>query len=288
MLGGALQAAMRMSPELPVSHGARRLRAPGKSAISLLWGLSALAWLGAPAAAADGCPGSDTPIATDRPDVTNSSVVVPSGSLQSENGVNLTARDGAQILDATNSRLRWGVAPCFELLVDLPNYFAALRGHAISGFSNVAPAVKWQLGPLPADVNLSLTAGIGLPTGTPGIAGPGVQPYLQVPWSRELGGGWGISGMVTAFFFPSDPINHLTTESTFVIEKAVNSGADVFLEYVGYYPEHGPSRLLLNSGAVYRVTPTQQIDIHLGFGLNRDAPALVFGVGYSFRIDGVK
>jgi hypothetical protein len=37
---------------------------------------------------------------------------------------------------------------------------------------------------------LSVTAGAGLPIATPSIAGHGVQPYLQFPWSRELGGGW--------------------------------------------------------------------------------------------------
>ena len=42
-------------------------------------------------ARADGCPIAKVEIATDRPDVTNSSLVVPVGSLQSENGVNLSA-----------------------------------------------------------------------------------------------------------------------------------------------------------------------------------------------------
>ena len=71
-----------------------------------------------PIAAADGCPRAADEIATDRPDVTNSSIVVPVGSLQSENGVNISAREGARIFDGTNSRLRLGVAPCVEVLVD--------------------------------------------------------------------------------------------------------------------------------------------------------------------------
>jgi hypothetical protein len=35
------------------------------------------------------------------------------------------------------------------------------------------------------------------------------------------------------------------------------------------------------------ITDTQQIDFHIGVGLNRNAPAYIFGVGYSFRIDGL-
>jgi hypothetical protein len=45
-------------------------------------------------------------ISTDRSDVTNSSIVVPVGSPQSENSVNLSAQEGARILDDTNSRLQ--------------------------------------------------------------------------------------------------------------------------------------------------------------------------------------
>src|ERR1700738_860667 len=139
------------------------------------------------------CPDPSTPIETDRPDVTNSSIVVPVGSLQSENGINISARDGARVFDGTNTRLRLGIAPCLELLGDLPTYFAAVRGPAGSGFSNVAPAVKWQISPLPGKVDLSAVVGVALPTGTTDIAGPGAQPYVQFPWSWELGRGWGVS-----------------------------------------------------------------------------------------------
>jgi hypothetical protein len=272
--------------DLSVGH-ARRANRARKWTVRLLSGLFVAACLGSPAAAADGCPHSGSEIATDRPDVTNSSLVVPAGSLQVENGVNVTGRDGARTLDGTNSRLRLGLAPCLELLVDLPTYFATVRGQAGSGFTNVTPAVKWQLGPLPGDINLSATAGVGLPTGTPRIAGPGAQPYLQFPWSRELGGGWGISGMLTAFFFPSGPESKFAAEPTFVIEKKVGDRAAVFVEYVGDYRDHAGASQLLNTGVVYRLTPTQQVDVHVAFGLNRNAPDTIFGMGYSFRFDGL-
>jgi len=70
---------------------------------------------------------------------------VPFGSLQNENGINVNRSDAADILDGTNSRWRLGIAPCLEVLVDLPNYFTTFRGTGASGFSDVAPAVKWQL-----------------------------------------------------------------------------------------------------------------------------------------------
>src|SRR5271156_1489456 len=262
------------------------MRFLGLAGLAGLIGLS-LSVPGASAAWADQCPQKESPIATDRPDVTNSSLVVPQGSFQSENGINFNQRDGGHEFDGTDSRLRWGIAPCLEVLVDIPTYFAPVSGPLNSGLTNVTPAIKWQISPLPGKIDLSATLGAGLPTGTKTIAGPGVQPYLQFPWSWQLGGGWGISGMFTNFFMPSDPTNKLSTETTFALEREVGERAFVFIEYVGDYHDHGGPSYLFNSGGGYRITPNQQIDFHIGIGLNDNAPAYIFGVGYSFRLDGL-
>ena len=63
------------------------------------------------AASAEGCPTAKDEIATDRPDVANSSLVVPAGSLQVENGINASSQGTAHGYDGTNTRLRLGIAP---------------------------------------------------------------------------------------------------------------------------------------------------------------------------------
>ncbi|SDT47107.1 transporter [Bradyrhizobium canariense] len=249
------------------------------SAFLLLWA--------AADARADACPTAKDEIATDRPDVTNSSLVVPVGSLQNENGVNLTARDDGQTIDGTNSRWRLGVAPCLELLVDLPTYFANVRGPGSSGFADVSPAIKWQVSPVPGKIDLSLVFGAALPTGAASIAGRGAQPYVQMPWSWELQDGWGLSGMFTEFFHPSDFTTNRITETTFAIEKKIGERASLFVEYVGDYPEGANPSQFLNSGGLYRLTPTQQVDFHVALGLNRNSPSYIAGIGYSFRLDGL-
>ena len=266
---------------------ARDIGVPRKSRVYPFFVLLALTGFNASVAAAEGCPTSKDEIATDRPDVTNSSLVVPTGSFQSENGINLSRRDGATYFDGTNSRLRLGVAPCLEVLVDVPDYFAVLSGEGPSGATDVTPAIKWQISPVPGKIDLSAVVGAGLPTGTPSIVGRGVEPYLQFPWSWKLGGGWSVNGMDTAFFFPSEPVNKLTIETTVSFEKEIGEHADVFIEYVGDYPEHGPSPIFLNSGGAYRLTKTEQLDFHLAVGLDKSAPEYIFGLGYSFRVDGL-
>jgi hypothetical protein len=253
-----------------------------------IWVVSILAILGTvDRAAAEACPTAKDEITTDRPDVTNSSLVVPVGSLQSENGVNFDSRDGGRTLDGTNSRWRLGIAPCLEILVDLPTYVGPVSGNGSSGFSDVAPAFKWQISPLPGKIDLSAVFGAALPTGAVAVAGRGPQPYLQFPWSWELREGWGVSGMFTEFFRPSDFTAKRITETTFVLEKKLSERFSAFTEYVGDYPEGASPSMMINSGGIYRLSRLQQVDVHLAFGLNHNAPSYIVGVGYSFRIDGL-
>lgn len=249
--------------------------------------LVALFMLTIAGARAESCLQPTDEIVTDRPDVTNSSLVVPVGSFQSENGVNLSSQGGGRTFDGTNSRWRLGVAPCLEVLVDIPTYFSNIKVPGSSGFSDVAPAVKWQISPVPGKIDLSMTAGVALPTGAAGIAGRGVQPYLQFPWSWQLRDGWGLSGMFTEFFRPDDLTRKRITETTFVIEKKLTDRTSIFTEYVGDYPAGASPNQLLNSGLLYHPTRLQQLDFHFAVGLNHNAPSYIVGVGYSFRVDGL-
>ena len=250
-------------------------------------GLALALLLAAADARAEGCPTAKDDIATDRPSVANSSLVVPTGSFLSENGVDFSAADGSRMIDGTNTRWRLGIAPCLEVLVDLPSYSATIAGPASSGFSDVGPAIKWQISPVPGKIDLSIIAGAKLPTGALAIAGPGTQPYLQAPWTWAFDDGWGIGGMLSEYFRPQDASSRSTTEATFLIQKNLTPKATLFVEYVGDYPENGGPSHLLNSGGTFRITPTQQIDFHIAFGLNHNAPNYVVGAGYSFRLDGL-
>jgi hypothetical protein len=236
------------------------------------------------AALAGACTGPGAPIQTDRPDVTNSAVVVPVGSLQIENGVDLQRKDATQAVSGSNSHWRLGIAPCFEVLVDVPNYFVTFRGAGPSGFSDLTPAVKRQLNLPQSKFDFSITAGAALPTGATAVSGPGLQPYAQIPWSLELGDGWALNGMGTNFFTPEAAVK-FTYQSTLSIEKEIAERGFVFIEYVGNFPTSGGNNQLINSGAGYRIDNSHQIDFHIGFGLDRNAPNYIFGFGYSFRID---
>ena len=56
--------------------------------------------------------------------------------------------------------------------------------------------------------------------------------------------------MFTQFWFTGQKSNAIS-EVTFVVEGEVGAYVDLFVEYVGDYPNHGAPRQFINSGAEY-------------------------------------
>ena len=229
---------------------------------------------------------SSQEIVTDRPDITESSIVVPPGTLQGENGVTWTGDHGRRTLDLSESLFRLGVWSRTEFRIELPNYLGSLggRGNA-SGFADMSVGAKYQIGPLPGAIDLAVIAGVSFPTGSRGISSHGFDPFVKFPWSRELKAGWSVGGMQSLFFSTDRGGRNVTWEPTFYLEREITKHSDAFAEYAADYPHSGDARQLIHLGAAYRFTEKQQIDIHFGFGLSHATPEHFFAAGYSFRID---
>ena len=225
-------------------------------------------------------------IVTDRPDITEASTVIPVGSVQFENGVTWTNDRGVRMWDLPETLVRVGVASCTELRLSPPGYFDQGRGERmLAGFSDASVGVKEQLGPLPGRFDLAVILALSVPTGAPALTSHGLDPFLKLPWSRDLKGGWSIGGMQSLFYDTDQQRRRLTWETTFYLEREVTRHADVFLEYGDDYSPPGASRQVIHSGAAYRFGPRHQIDVHFGFGLSHTAPQQFFAAGYSFRLD---
>ncbi|MBZ5723368.1 MAG: transporter [Acidobacteriia bacterium] len=227
-------------------------------------------------------------IVTDRPDVTESGVVVPLGSLQFENGFAWTRDHGRDTLDLSETLIRLGLWRRTEIRFVTPNYISATDGRPDpSGFDDVGVSVKHQLGPLPGRFDLAVIVGASLPTGAHDVSTHAFDPFLKFGWSRDLADGWSLGGMQSLFYATEDGRRNPTWEPTFYLEREITKRPDAFVEYAGDYPRTGGARQLLHCGAAYRPTPRHQVDFHFGFGLSHAAPNRFFAAGYSFRIDGL-
>jgi hypothetical protein len=123
---------------------------------------------------------------------------------------------------STGPRRVSGLAsPTGEILVDVPNYFAAFNGLASSGLSDVIVSIKRQLFTERRSFSLSATAGFGFPAGRSGDGGHFYTPYVQFPWSLAISDDWSLNGMFTV----TRPVAHAaakaTVEPTLVVETGV-------------------------------------------------------------------
>jgi hypothetical protein len=114
------------------------------------------------------------PIATDRPAVTDSSVVVPPGSLQAENGFAETVSQGQRDFDGPETLLRFGVASKTELRLTAPDYF--FQGGKSLGFGDLAVGMKKQLGGTAGGFDVALVLSLSLPAGARAISSHGYDP----------------------------------------------------------------------------------------------------------------
>jgi len=218
------------------------------------------------------------PIATDRPSVTDSSVVVPVGSLQFENGFTDTVGN----FDGPETLVRFGVASKTELRLTTPDYFSNV------GFGDFAIGMKQQLGPTVGGFDVSLVLTLSFPTGARAASSHGYDPSVQLPWSRAISSKWTAAGMLSTYFPTQGDRRNITGETTFLLDRTLTGQWDAFLEYVGDFPERGGPRHLAHAGTSYRPTPRQQVDVHVGVDVSRAAPHHFIGVGYSFRWQALK
>ena len=222
-------------------------------------------------------------IATDRPQVTNSSVVVPCGSLQFENGFQVTGASGQQSPDFPETSVRLGIALRTELRFSAPDYFqnyAAISG--TNGFGDLSLGVKRQLGPI-AGFDISFIPSLSLPTGAKSISSNGYDPTLQLPWSRSLTKSWTIAGQFGVSWPTESARRNVAGQSSLYIDRQLTSPWDAYLEYSGAFPQRGGPQHLIDFGTAYKPTPHQQLDFHCGFGLSSAAPDYSVGFGYSVR-----
>jgi hypothetical protein len=238
-----------------------------------------------PAKAEPCAAGASTPIATDRPQVTSSSVVVPCGSLQFENGFQLTGNGGQHTYDLPETSVRFGIPAKTELRLGVPDYFyndATPSGYA-NGFGDISLGFKTQLGPTRGGFDVSVIPAVSLPAGANPISSHGYDPSVQLPWSHALGKNWTAAGMFSLLWPTETGRRNLTGQASFYLDRQLLPPLDAYVEYSGDFPQRGGPQHAIDFGVAYKPSPHQQLDFHSGFGLSAAAPDYTVGFGYSVR-----
>lgn len=223
------------------------------------------------------------PIATDRPDFTESAVVVPLKSLQMEGGATYAPQGGMRSLNSPEMLLRFGAARKFEWRLGLPDYHHVWDGgRTLTGLGDTYLGFKYQIGPL-GGTDLALIGAVTIPSGGSHFTSDGWDPQIAIPFSRDLNRTWGLGGQITLAFPTESGRRLMVTTTTLTFERDLGRNWGVFFEYAGDFPNRGGPASLFHTGLTYGPNATSQFDMHVGVGLNRNAPDYLIGAGFAMR-----
>ena len=228
---------------------------------------------------------AQSPIVTDRPQITSSSVVAPCGSLQFENGFQETSNRVQRSFDLPETAVRFGIAGKTEFRLGAPDYFFnddTASGFA-NGFGDLSVGFKQQLGPTRGGFDVSLIPSVSFPTGANSISSHGYDPTVQLPWSRSLTKNWTAAGMFSLMWLTEGTRRNLTGQSSVYFDRQLTPSWDAYVEYSGGFPQRGSPQHVIDFGTAYKPSPHQQLDFHCGFGLSAATPDHSIGFGYSVR-----
>jgi hypothetical protein len=232
---------------------------------------------------------AQNPISTDRPQITSSSIVVPCGSLQFENGFQATSNGGQYTYDFPETSTRFGIANKTELRFTTPNYYYNddIASGFTNGFGDLSLGLKQQLGPTHG-FDVSLIPSVSFPTGSNLISSHGYDPTVQLPWSRALSKNWTAAGMFSVAWPTEGSQRNVTGQASMYFDRQLTKPLDAYAEYSGSFPQRGGPQHTIDIGAAYKLSLHQQLDFHWNFGLSAATPDYSIGFGYSVRFQVVR
>lgn len=240
------------------------------------------------------------PMATDRPDTTESPLTVDAGHVQLELSFAAYERDrrnperSGLLVETWNlapMNLRLGLRHNLELQIVVDNYVrvsaeaaAPARRARESGFGDVTLRVKRNLlGNDGGDTAVALMPFVKLPSNSGGVGNRHVEGGLILPVNFVLGG-LGLAAMTEV-----DVIRNAADDGSTVAWLNTLTRGFGLTEKLGAFVElasttgAGRHVLTANGGFTYAVNPDLQLDAGVNLGVTRAAPDLTVFAGLSRR-----
>lgn len=225
------------------------------------------------------------PPITDRPDFTETGVVVPVGVLQLEMGGTFEHGNGVKSFNMPELLLRYGFAKRWEWRLGLPDYaHQSSNGANTQGHGDTYVGFKYQAGPTRSGIDISIIPGVTLPTGHRDFSNRHLVPEALICLEQDLTERLSWAAMLGFSYPEENGSRNFTYHQTLVLGSEMNKRLSLFLEYAGTFPRRGASQHLIHTGLAYTLDSRSQLDFHFGFGLSKSAPDYFIGAGYAVKL----
>ena len=222
---------------------------------------------------------------TDRPDFTESAIVVPRKSVQIEMGAGFQVIKDVDELSYPNILARIGLHDHFELRLGLPGWSSlTVADQSNTFFQDVYVEGKMQLTPndvvLPMAIILAVTAPTGDKAVSTGESDFGVKYAVAYDVAERVG----LGANVGLFSMGGEESRTLSGLASVSVGVSATERIGLFFEAFAEMPEDASWAPMFDAGVTFLVTPLLQFDVSFGLGLNESATDQFIGLGASFRI----
>jgi hypothetical protein len=219
-----------------------------------------------------------TPLVTDRPDFTESTVVVGRGVVQLEAGATSTWPKNSNRQQGPELLFRVGASNSVEFRLALPNLIReSLDGSSSTGTDAASAGLKLQM-TRGGQLGVAVLAGASIPTGNESFGKGDLTPDLRVAVDHSFGH-LTLAAMSSAIFGDKTSFEQ-TIVGSFPILKSLGA----FVEYAGAFASGADTEHVAHAGLAWQLNPDLQVDIHGGRSIRGDAvPFLGAGISARFR-----
>jgi hypothetical protein len=222
---------------------------------------------------------------TDRPDFTESAIVVPIKSVQFELGTGFQRSQDVDEMQYPNMLARIGLHDRFELRLGLPGWTTMeIADQSKTYFQDVYVEGKLQMTPddavLPMAIILAATAPTGDDIVSTGKSEFGVKYAIAYDFSDRIS----LGANVGLFSRAETEDRILSSLASVAVGVSVTQRVGLFFETFAEMPENASWSPVFDAGVTFLATPLLQFDVAFGLGLNSFAVDHFIGLGVSFRI----
>ena len=244
------------------------------------------------------------PMATDRPDFTETPDAVPYGHLQLESGYTFSYDKEKDVRVRSHTApeflLRVGIVKDFELRIGWEGYtYYNTRQPVERRNGRTVMESEWDQGSndlsLGSKVKLleqdglvphfGIITEISAPSGSANLSSGDADPGAVLCWAYDLTDRWSVAGNVGFFVPSSEDGRFLQTTNSLSAAYGLTDRLGAFIEYYALYPNTKDTDCAhtVDGGFTYLITDNLQLDCRIGAGLNEEADDFLTGVGLSWR-----
>ena len=228
------------------------------------------------------------PLVTDRPDFTESPLVVPVRSVQLEAGNSFTRAGGATEQTLGEVLLRVGLHSRVELRLAANSWVVSEEaGVHSSGLEDAGVGAKLSIVPEREGRHLlpttALIVGTSLPTGSPGRRSSALSPEAKLLLGWNLAETWGLASNLNVSSTPEAGSRFTELVGSLSLGHELGERLGAYAEVYGGRTSRGDQSRFGNVGVTFAVAPLFQLDARVGTGIGPSAGARFAGVGLSRR-----